>query len=160
MAKILITALMVLSSSAFSQDSLKSVVSVFYFGGSDCPYCVDARNVRHINEMRAQMPKTYPDSTLKFVLVVMDKDIKGGLRYAGKYPNWNEVSIGGFYNNELMLEHVNVTHLPGVPHIIVYHDLLKTGKYNIPTIQKRDLLVDLVGESAIASWIVKGYQLK
>lgn len=33
---------------ALGQDSLKAVVSVFYFGGSDCPYCMDSSNVKNI----------------------------------------------------------------------------------------------------------------
>ena len=86
----------------------------------------------------------------------MDKDIEQGIRFTRKYPNWDEISIGQFYNNELMLVHLNRSQVPGVPHIMIYNDILRIGNYGIPTNQKRTLRVDLVGEKAIESWIQKG----
>ena len=53
-----------LSVQTFAQDSLKRVTLVFYFGGSDCPYCIDTKNVENINTMRTNLPKVYPDSSL------------------------------------------------------------------------------------------------
>jgi len=156
----MICAMIFLSVQAFAQDSTKTVITVFYFGGSDCPYCIDHRNVQNINKMRAELPRLYHDMSFKFVLVVMDKEIERGMRYSKKYPAWDEVCIGQFYDNEMMLEHVNQSPLPAVPHIMVYRDSLRLGKLNIPTIGNRALLIDLVGENAIAKWGKAGYALK
>jgi hypothetical protein len=145
---------------AFAQDSSKTVTTIFYFGGSDCHFCVDRRNVQNINKMKGELPQHYHEMSFKFVLVVMDKEIDRGIRYSKKYPGWDEVCIGQFYDNELMLEHVNRSAMPGVPHIMVYRDSLRIGKWNIPTISNRALLVDLAGEGAIDRWVQSGYALK
>ncbi len=93
-------------------------------------------------------------------MVVMDDSLDQGYQFTKKYLPWDEVSVGKFYSNELMLEHVNRSPIPGVPHIMVYSDSLLIGKYNIPLIRKRTLLLDLVGESAIGKWIQSGYSIK
>ena len=141
------------------QTEQKVVTTVFYFGGSDCAYCMQRENIENINKMRADLPVQKKDLSFKFVLVVMDKDLKQGMEYAKKYPRWDEISIGKFYDNELMLQHVNKTELPGVPDIMVYRDSLTIGKFNVPTIADRTLLVNVVGEKAIDTWIRNGYQL-
>jgi hypothetical protein len=144
---------------AFSQTSDSIVTTVFYFGGSDCGYCVMERNVQNIKTMKEQLPSIYPARKFKFVLVVMDEDIQRGIKYSSKYPGWNELSIGMFYHNELMLAHVNKTKLPGVPHIMIYEDSFAIGDYNVPTISKRKSIVELVGANAIDEWIKDGYKL-
>ena len=151
-----------MASEALGQDSLKTVKTVFYFGGSDCVYCVDPKNVENINAMRVNLPKTYKDVVFKFVLVVMDENLKEGIKYADKYPSWDELSIGQFYNNELMLAYLNRSSIPGVPHIMIYNDVLNlhTNGHSVPTIEKRTLLVDLVGERSIQGWIQQGFPLK
>jgi hypothetical protein len=90
----------------------------------------------------------------------MDKDIEEGLKFIKKYGYWDEISIGNFYNNELALNYLNQTEIPGVPHVMVYRDLLVIKeKLSIPIIKERKLLVDLVGGTQIASWINEGYPL-
>ena len=132
---------------------------VFYFGGSDCPHSTDPQNIANINAMRSKLPKVYPSTAFKFILVVMDSNLQDGIKFAANYPNWDELSIGNFYNNELMLAHVNQSAIPGVPHIMVYTDSLVIGRLGIPSIRKRTLLVDLVGESAIQKWTQRNYPM-
>lgn len=143
-----------------AQRSPNHRFTVFYFGGSDCPYCVDEKNIANIDKMRTELPKTYAPMAVKFVMVVMDNGLDQGFQFVKKYMPWDEISIGQFYGNELMLEHVNRTPIPGVPHIMIYDDSLLLDKSNIPTIKKRTLLLDLVGKSAIAKWIESGYPLE
>ena len=149
------------SHSRSSADSLSTIVSVFYFGGSDCTFCVMPKEIASINVLRRELPKMHPEERFKFVLVVMDTDIRKGIGYARKYPKWDEVSIGSFYNNELMLEHVNGTKLPGVPHLLVYRDTLaKRPDFAVPRLCARTLLGECVGGSKIQLWIKDGYPLQ
>ena len=142
-----------------SQTSSNRRATVFYFGGSDCPFSVDEKNIANIDKMRSELARKHTQIPFKFVMVVMDDSLEQGVQFAKKYIRWDELSIGQFYNNELMLEHVNRAAIPGVPHIMVYSDSLEIGKYNIPSIKKRKLLLDLVGESAIGKWIESGYPI-
>ena len=158
--KILCVILLFLNVELYAQDSLTIVHTLFYFGGSFCPHSVEPTNIANINSIRSNLPKIYPGTTFKFVLVVMDNNLQDGLKYASNYPNWDELSIGSFYNNELMIAHVNQSAIPGVPHIMYYSDSLTIDKLGIPKIRKRTLLVDLVGESAIQKWIQDNYSIK
>jgi hypothetical protein len=146
-------------STLLSQTSTNRRATVFYFGGSDCPFSVDEKNIANIDKMRTELAGKHAQMPFKFVMVVMDDSLDRGIAFAKKYLQWDELSIGKFYNNELMLEHVNRAPIPGVPHIMVYGDSLVVGKYNIPSIKKRTLLLDLVGESAIGKWIESGYPI-
>ena len=57
--------------------------------------------------------------------------------------------------------YLNKTEIPGVPHVVVYRDLLVINeKLSIPVIKERKLLVDLVGGTQIGNWINNGYPLK
>ena len=149
------------SHSRSSVDSVSTIVSVFYFGGSDCTFCVMPKEIASINVLRRELPKMHPELRFKFILVVMDTDIRKGIAYARKCPNWDEVSIGSFYNNELMLEHVNGTKLPGVPHLLIYRDTLaKRSDFSVPTLRARTILGEFVGGSRIQTWIKGGYPLQ
>lgn len=151
--------LLIASSSAISQYSNKSQLTLFYFGGTDCYYCNLPENVKNINKMHSEFPKRYKNIPIKFVMVVMDKEIPVGLKYIKKYGYWDEISIGGFYNNELMLEHVNQAKVSGVPQIMVYHDSLSIDTLGIPIISKRTQLLDLLGKDAINQWVSDHYPL-
>lgn len=151
--------LLCVSSTVLSQTSSTRRVTVFYFGGSDCPFSVDEKNIANIDKMRTGLPEKHASMDFKFVMVVMDDSLDQGYQYTRKYLPWDEISIGKFYNNELMLEHVNRSPIPGVPHLMLYGDSLLVGKHNIPSIRKRTLLLDLVGESSIGKWIAGGYPI-
>lgn len=144
-------------STALSQTPSDNRLTVFYFGGSDCPFCLHKKHIANIDRMRTELATKYVPTPFKFVMVVMDDSLDQGYQFTKKYLPWDEVSIGRFYDNELMLEHVNRTTLPGVPHIMIYLDSLQVGDGNIPSIKKRKLLLDLVGESNISKWIETGY---
>lgn len=158
--KTIIVLLLIAVSAALAQKSPTGRLTVFYFGGSDCPYSTDEKNIANIDKMRAEIAQKHSQIPFKFVMVVMDEDIDQGVQFAKKYKPWDELSIGQFYQNELMLEHVNRTAIPGVPHIMIYRDSLAVGQHNIPTIKLRTLALDLVGESAISKWIESGYPIK
>jgi hypothetical protein len=157
--RFMIICIMLFSTSILAQENTKTRFSIFYFGGSDCPYCNVPKNIGNIKKIKLQFPKRYKDMQAKFVMVVMDDDIKQGQQYLKKYGYWDEISIGQRYNNELMIEHVNRSRIPGIPHIMVYKDFLVMDSLNIPTVSKRALLKDLVGGKAIDVWVKDSYPL-
>ncbi len=144
-----------------SRDSVSTLTTVFYFGGTDCPFCMDPKEIAKINAVRRNLPKIHPELRFKFVLVVMDTDIAQGIRYMHKYPKWDEVSIGSFYNNELMLAHLNQTKMPGVPQLMIFRDTLAMRHdVSVPLLKGRTLLADFVGGRQIGNWMQSNYPLK
>ena len=144
-----------------SQDAYQDTYVVYYFGATNCGYCNIPANIDKIKQIRNEFSKKYPDFKTKYVFVCMDRNIEEGLEFIKKYGYWDEVSIGSFYNNELALNFLNTTKIPGVPHVLVYKDTYKKiEEFSIPLIKERKLLVDLVGGTQIGDWINKGYPLE
>jgi len=144
-----------------TQNKSNEIYVVYYFGATSCGYCNMPKNIEKIKKIRIDFSGKYPDLNVKYVMVCMDEDIDEGLKFIKKYGYWDEISIGNFYNNELALSYLNKTEIPGVPHVLIYRDLLvKKEKLSIPIIKERKLLVDLVGGTQIGSWINDGYPLK
>jgi len=158
--RILFIFLIFISTTVYSKNPNKTVYTLFYFGASDCGYCVDSVNIARINKMRLELPRLRKDLSFKFVLVVMDTKIDEGIEFTKHYPNWNELSIGSRYNNELMMAHLNRSEIAGVPHVMLYKDNVQYDESNIPTIKKRTLLKDLVGQTKIKNWLNDGYPIK
>ncbi len=149
------------ASLGFTQDKSIETFVVYYFGATNCGFCNMPENIEKIKKIKTEFSKKYKDSNIKYVMVCMDKNIEEGLRFIKKYGFWDEISIGKFYNNELALNYLNKTEIPGVPHVIVYKDLLiKREKVSVPIIKERKLLVDLVGGIQIGNWIDNVYPLK
>jgi len=149
------------ASLGFVQDKSKETLVVYYFGATSCGYCNVPENIEKIKKIKTEFSVKYKDSNIKFVMVCMDENIEEGLKFIKKYGYWDEISIGKFYNNELALNYLNKTEIPGVPHVIVYKDILiKKEKVSVPVIKERKLLVDLVGGTQIGNWINNDYPLK
>lgn len=142
------------------QQTAKEAFVVYYFGATSCGYCNIPANIEKIKQIRNEFFKKYPDFKTKYVLVCMDKNIEEGLEFIKKYGYWDEISIGSFYDNELALNFLNTTKIPGVPHVMVYKDIYLIEQFSIPVIKERKLLIDLVGGTQIGNWIDKGYPLK
>jgi thiol-disulfide isomerase/thioredoxin len=145
----------------FAQDKSIETFVVYYFGATSCGFCNVPENIEKIKKIKTEFSKKYKDSNIKFVMVCMDENIEEGLKFIKKYGYWDEISIGKFYNNELALNYLNKTEIPGVPHVLVYKDILiKKEKVSVPIIKERKLLVDLVGGTQIGNWINNDYPLK
>ena len=158
---IILLSLPIYSNSRSLQEKFKETYVVYYFGATSCGYCNVSENIEKIKKIKTEFSVKYKDSNIKFVMVCMDENIEEGLKFIKKYGYWDEISIGKFYNNELALNYLNKTEIPGVPHVMVYKDLLVIKeKLSIPIIKERKLLVDLVGGTQIGSWINDGYPLK
>jgi hypothetical protein len=143
-----------------TQNESKEVYVVYYFGATSCGFCNMPENIEKIKRIKIEFSEKYPDYNIKYVMVCMDRNIEEGLKFVRKYGYWDEISIGAFYNNELVLNYLNETEIPGVPHVMVYKDyLLKKEKFNIFIRKEKKLLVDLAGGTQIGKWIDSGYPL-
>jgi hypothetical protein len=141
------------------EEEFEEVLVVYYFGATNCGFCTAPENIKKIKKIKTDFSMRDKGLKAKFVMVCMDEDIKEGLKFIKKYGYWDEISIGGFYKNELALYVLNRARIPGVPHILVFQDTLARGRWNIPVLKKRKLLVDLVGGKEIEDWIEHGYPL-
>ena len=132
-----------------------SIYSIIYFGATSCYYCNVPKNIENINKMTVGIKKGNPAAQLKLVIVSMDKDLNEGQKFLDKYEmsNWNEISIGSFYQNELALAYLNNTAIPGVPHLFVIKHMTEIGKFNVPIVKSSKILVDLVGGDQLDKWL-------
>lgn len=141
------------------QEKSEEVLVVYYFGATSIGFCVAPENIQKIKMIKTHFPTAYANAQIKFVMICLDESIGEGLRFIKKYGHWDEISIGKFYKNELALLALNKIKIPELPHILVFKDLLTIGKWNLPTIKERTLLVDLAGGEQINEWIDKGYPM-
>lgn len=141
------------------EEEFEEILVVYYFGATNCGFCTAPENIKKIKKIKTDFSAREKGLYAKFVMVCMDEDIKEGLKFIKKYGYWDEISIGGFYKNELALSVLNRARIPGVPHILVFQDTLARGRWNIPVLKKRMLLADLVGGKEIEDWIEEGYPL-
>jgi thiol-disulfide isomerase/thioredoxin len=145
---------------SYSNEDLEERYIVYYFGASNCGYCNIPDNIKNIKRVKIELSQKYKDKKIKYVMVCFDNDIEEGLRFIKKYGYWDEISIGQRYYNELSLQCLNTTKIPGVPHIVVCKDTYTSlSKWSIPLIKERKVLVDLVGGKEIDNWIKNGYPL-
>jgi hypothetical protein len=138
-------------------DKTEEVLVVYYFGATNIGFCILPENITKIKEIKAGFPNKFKDSKIKFVMVCLDEEINDGLKFIKKYGFWDEISIGKSYHSELAMFTLNKISTPELPHIFVFKDRLSYGKWKLPVIKRRDLLVDLAGEERINEWINKNY---
>jgi thiol-disulfide isomerase/thioredoxin len=139
--------LLILSSMLYAQEHL----TLYYFGATSCGWCNTPDCISSINKMHKEFKEIHKEYNVKFVMVCMDSDIKEGLKFIDKYGYWDEISIGSFYYNELVMNYLDKTKIPGVPHIIVFKDQYENE--STPIIKKRITIKDIVGEKEIKGWV-------
>ncbi|NJD22808.1 MAG: thioredoxin family protein [Melioribacter sp.] len=157
MKKIILIFIVLLTAQLKAQDKKENIV-LFYFGATSCGPCNETVTINNIKKIKNEFSKVYQEYNIKYVMVCLDRDIKEGLEFIGKYGYWDEISIGSHYNNELVMSYLDKTKIPGVPHIIIFHD--EYEKPSTPVIKTRQALVDLVGSGQIDDWVKNKYSLK
>ncbi len=145
-----------LSTSLYAQEHL----TIFYFGATNCGPCNRPEVVKSIKEMKAQFDSVHKDFKTKFVMVCMDENIAEGLKFINKYGYWDEISIGGWFHNELVLANLNKATIPGVPHIFIYRETFEKAKYGVELIKTKKLIKEIVGGDKIVDWVKSGLDLK
>jgi hypothetical protein len=109
--------------------------------------------------MHEEFSNIHKEFDVKFVLVCIDKDIEEGLKFINKYGYWDEISIGGSFHNELVLNYLDKAAIPGsMPHVIVFLDSYEND--SVPIIKERKAIVDLAGVTKIKKWVNDNFPLK
>ncbi len=135
---------------------------VYYFGGSTCPGCTMESTLSAIDTIRQEFPKSdiAKNRTVKFVCVCMDRYLRSAMRFVGKCGPWDEISIGGHYKNEILLQYLKLSEVPGVPQLMIFSDKCYHDKEkNCWQFTDRTLVLSLVGPSQMQRWISNGYAL-
>jgi hypothetical protein len=140
-------------------DASPTAYVVYYVGSSSCGVCDDPKLIESINRIESSF-SSHHDSPVKTVMVVMDKQIDKGMRFVDSYDLWDEVSIGSFYRNELLLEEFNDLQTPGVPHVLVFKDTYAERNHGIPVRTNRTLVASVLGGENIIEWVNRDMPLK
>lgn len=141
------------------KDQTEEVLAVYYFGATNVGFCTSPENIKKIKKIKKDLVARHKDIKLKFVMICLDENIEKGLKFIRKHGFWDEISIGSFFGNELALMYLNTAKIPELPHVLVFKDTLSAGKWNIPVLKDRKLLVDLAGKKQIEEWIKGEYPL-
>lgn len=147
-----------LNSTAIKKESKGDMVFI-YFASTQFGTCTAPGSIERIKNIKAQFSEKYREASIKFVMVCLDSDFDKALRFIKKNGDWDEVSIGKSFSNELALNVLNQSEIPKVPHIFVYKNRQEKGKWNLPLIKNRELVVDLAGEAQIKEWVENDYPL-
>ena len=158
MKKITLLILLLINSLCFCAGKEKATLVVYYFGATSCGFCNTEDFVNNIKKIRNEFSGVHKEFDVKYVMVCMDREIEKGLKFINKYGYWDEISIGSHYKNELVLNYLDKTNVPGVPHIVVFED--KYENEHVPIIKERRTIVDKVGAEEIKEWINNKYPLK
>jgi len=88
-------------------------------------------------------------------MVCFDKDLTKAMEFTNKFGVWDEVSLGGRYQNEMALRLLNVSDIPGTPHIIMTNEIHQPGERfkSVPVVKEEVILIDKIGTNDILKWI-------
>jgi hypothetical protein len=136
----------------------KQTLVIYYFGATNCGWCNTEECINSIKKMHQEFSNIHNEFNVKFVMVCMDTDINEGLKFISKYGYGDEISIGSHFHNELVMNYLDKTKIPGTPHIIVFRDLYEND--SAPLIKKRKTIIDLVGVNKIKEWVENKYPLE
>lgn len=141
------------------KEESKETLVFYYFASTQFGTCAVHENIENIKKIKIAFSEKYNESSVKFVMVCLNHDFDKALKFIKKHGDWDEISIGKSFSNELALNLLNPSEIPKVPHILVFKDQHKKGKWNLPLIKERELMVDLAGDEQIQEWIEKDYPL-
>jgi thiol-disulfide isomerase/thioredoxin len=141
----------------FSQKAETSY-TLMYFGATSCGPCMRETTIQAIKDIKKDFIKDTKLEKVKFVIVCIDDSLDEALTFINKYKDWDEFSLGSFYNNELMLDYLNKTARPGIPHILLFKDIIIDKP--IPEKKNRVLVAEIVGSDKIIDWVKNGFPIE
>lgn len=147
-----------LNSTAIKEENKEDMVFI-YFASTQFGTCIDPESIERIKNIKTEFAEKYKKASIKFIMVCLDSDFDKALKFIKKNGDWDEISIGKSFSNELALNLLNQSEIPKVPHIFVFKNRQEKGKWNLPLIKERELMVDLAGEVQIKEWIENDYPL-
>ncbi len=145
-----------LNSAAIKEENKGDIVFI-YFASTQFGTCTDPESIERIKNIKTDFSEKYREAPIKFVMVCLDSDFDKALKFIKKHGHWDEISLGKSFSNELSLNLLNQSEIPKVPHIFVFRNRQEKGKWNLPLIKERELMVDLAGEEQIREWVERGY---
>ena len=156
--KALIITLLLFNLTILYAENNKGNLVVYYFGATSCGHSYSEDCINSIKKLRNEFCSVHKEYNVKFVMVCMDTDIEEGLKFIEKYGYWDEISIGSHYKNELVMNYLDKTEIPGVPHVIVFEDIYENE--STPIIKERNTVVDKVGVAEIKEWVNNNFPLE
>jgi len=135
-----------------------SLYVVYYVGSPSCGICTRDEVVEAVAQIPEGFRSTY-DLPVKFVFVAMSHDIDRGLEFMREHGAWDEISLGARYNNETLLQNFNSEVTAAVPHVMVYKDIYSFDEYNIPHLEQREKVTNVVDGNNIPRWVNEGFPL-
>ncbi|MFO7981221.1 MAG: hypothetical protein R6V00_10375 [Candidatus Aminicenantes bacterium] len=147
-----------LNSAAIKEEPKETLV-FYYFASTRFGTSAAPETIENTKKIKIAFSEKYNESSIKFVMVCLNHDFAKALKFIKKHGDWDEISIGKSFANELALNLLNPSEIPKVPHILVFKDQHKKGKWSLPLIKERKLMVDLAGEEQIQEWVENDYPL-
>ena len=145
-----------LSISIFAQEHM----TIFYFGATSCGPCNRSEVIESIKKIKSEFDSLHQGVKTKYVMVCLDEDISEGIKFIEKYGYWDEISIGSWSKNELVLENLNKSNMPGVPHIFVSRDTYEKANHGVELIKTREFVKEIIGGDKIVEWVKSGFILE
>ncbi|MBD3414918.1 MAG: hypothetical protein GF421_10870 [Candidatus Aminicenantes bacterium] len=147
-----------LNSTAIKEENKVDMIFL-YFASTQFGTCTDPESIERIKNIKTEFSEKYREASIKFVMVCLNHDFDKALKFIKKNGDWDEISIGKSFSNELALNLLNQSEIPKVPHIFVFKSRQEKGKWNLPLIKERELMADLAGKEQIKGWAEKDYPL-
>ena len=146
-----------LSGTGSSYQGSDTVLVVYYVGAASCNFSTRPEVIDAAKKIPEGFSQAH-DRPIKFVFASMDRDIDEGLEFVRKHgEGWDEISIGARYNNETLLRNFNSEVTPGTPHVIVYEDVYSIDGSNIPHLESRERITNVLGADGVISWAEEGF---
>lgn len=133
---------------------------VFYFGATSCAACNRPEVIQAVRSIKSGFEHVHTRFPAKFVMVSMDEDIEEGIEFLEKYGYWDEVSVGSFYRNELVMRHVNTLEIPGLPQVMVYENTYEDAEHGTKTVKETERVAQVMGGEGIVAWAEKDFPLE
>jgi hypothetical protein len=131
----------------------------YYFGASDCAPCIQAENVKAIRGAKEQAARKHPEFVTVSVGVSFDTDYNAGLAFLKKYGEWDEISIGGGFYNQLWLQSAPPSSMAAIPHVLIFLDRDGYSQQRYHYTAKRTLVGEYMDFIALQEWIARGCPL-
>jgi hypothetical protein len=158
MKKIILLSIVFLNIQIIFAGENKPNLVVYYFGATSCGWCNTPECVESIIKLHKEFAKLHKEYKVKFVMVCMDVNIEEGLKFISKYGYWDEISVGSWYQNELIMNYLDKTKVPGMPHVIVFKDIYENEE--APIIKERKMIQEKFGARAIKEWADNNFPLE
>ena len=153
--------IIIIAIGTFSFSEQEESLVFMFFSSTKCAHSTNEENIDAMKNIKQEFTEKYARYDIKMLMVCFDNPFEESLALVNRYGDWDEISLGQRYKNELALRDLNESMLPAVPHLIIYKDAYQPSERlkSIKIISTRKKLVDLIGFQQINEWKMKGFPL-